>query len=172
MPQVNDFDYDLVLQWDINTRGNTQWFYFSVANTVPGRAYTFRIVNLTKGDSLFNQGMQPLVYSCRSKEKSGVGWKRAGERVALSLDALYVLKLCMPGEDICYYGNDIKRGKHSHHYSVVWSYTFEHAEDVVYFAYCYPYRYVPHRYRCLLTLCVLPPLQLLQPPERPAPHRG
>jgi hypothetical protein len=43
--------------------GSNQWFYFSVANLLPGRNYTFNIANFTKSDSLFNYGMAPVVYS-------------------------------------------------------------------------------------------------------------
>lgn len=31
--QVYEYEYDLILKPDVNTRGHTQWFYFSVANT-------------------------------------------------------------------------------------------------------------------------------------------
>ena len=49
---------------DTNSMGGShQWFYFSVTNLVPGKNYTFSIVNFTKSDSLFNYGMAPAVYS-------------------------------------------------------------------------------------------------------------
>lgn len=31
--KINDYEYDLILQNDINTKGNTQWFFFSVSST-------------------------------------------------------------------------------------------------------------------------------------------
>jgi hypothetical protein len=61
--QVYPFEYDLVLQPDINTRGHTQWYYFSVRNMRPGQAYVFNIINLQKPDSLYNMGMLPLMHS-------------------------------------------------------------------------------------------------------------
>ena len=56
-------EYDLVLQNDVNSRGNTQWFYFSVTNLPLNVEITFNIVNLLKSDSLFNYGMLPVVLS-------------------------------------------------------------------------------------------------------------
>lgn len=119
--QVAEHEYELKLQFDVNTRGNTQWFYFSVENTQKDVPYVFRVVNLTKPDSLYNQGMKPLIYSMKHEKKE---WRRSGE-------------------DICYYANDIKRGKnkHSDYYSAVFTITFEYEMDCVYVAYCYPYTY-------------------------------
>lgn len=61
--QVYADEYDLILQPDINTRGHTQWYYFSVSNTRAGRPYKFNIINLLKEESLYNMGMLPLVHS-------------------------------------------------------------------------------------------------------------
>lgn len=63
--QVTDSEYDLVLQPDINTRGHTQWFFFAVSNTRAGRQYRLNIINLLKEDSLYNNGMLPLMHSDR-----------------------------------------------------------------------------------------------------------
>jgi hypothetical protein len=51
------------MEMDKNSRGNNQWFYFSVQNMIVGKEYTFNVVNFTKSDSLFNYGMEPAVYS-------------------------------------------------------------------------------------------------------------
>lgn len=63
------FEYDLVLQPDINTRGHTQWYYFSVRNMRPGQAYIFNIINLQKPDSLYNMGMLPLLHSAQQMRR-------------------------------------------------------------------------------------------------------
>jgi hypothetical protein len=94
--QVYPYEYDLVLQPDINTRGHTQWYYFSVRNIRAGQAYIFNIINLQKPDSLYNMGMLPLLHSeqqVRCKVRSitsaacccpvatalfGVVWKASG----------------------------------------------------------------------------------------------
>ena len=52
------YEYDLILRPDINTRGHTQWFFFSIANTRAGCRYKLNLINLLKEDSLYNDGMQ------------------------------------------------------------------------------------------------------------------
>lgn len=44
--KINDNEYDLILQNDINTEGNTQWFFFSIGNTRKGKHIKFNIINL------------------------------------------------------------------------------------------------------------------------------
>ena len=73
-----EFEYDLILKPDYNTRGNTQWYYFRVSNTKAGKTYRFNIINLMKPDSLYNHGMRPLVYSDAEAKKNGKGWSRGG----------------------------------------------------------------------------------------------
>ena len=46
--RIKEKEYDLVLQNDINSRGNTQWFFFSVRNTRKGDIVKFNLVNLVK----------------------------------------------------------------------------------------------------------------------------
>jgi cytosolic carboxypeptidase protein 2/3 len=48
-----DYSYDLILQNDINTRGYSQWFFFSVSNKVKGETYKFNIVNMVKNNQIF-----------------------------------------------------------------------------------------------------------------------
>ena len=60
---IGNDHYELVLQNDINTRGNNQWFFFRVRNVQRNRTIRFSIVNLIKSDSLFNYGMKPTVFS-------------------------------------------------------------------------------------------------------------
>ena len=54
----SDKDYELMLQNDVNSKGNTQWFYFSVTNTTAKLNVRFNILNFSKPDSLFNHGMK------------------------------------------------------------------------------------------------------------------
>ena len=88
--QVSEYEYDLILRPDANTRGHTQWFYFGVAKMKHGPLYKFNVVNCVKPDSLFNAGMLPLVYSTKEVARTGLGWRRMGHNV-------------------CYYQNHIKR---------------------------------------------------------------
>lgn len=103
--QVFEFEYDLILKFDINTRGHTQWYYFSVNNVRKGVKYKFNIINLMKKESLYNDGMKPLVYSDYDAKTKGRGWVRGGF-------------------DVCYYQNSIKR-KNGYYYSCTFSYIFE-----------------------------------------------
>ena len=121
--KVSDNEYNLVLQNDINSKGNTQWYYFQVKNTTADLDVRFNIVNFTKKDSLYNFGMKVLVYSLRENEKTQIGWFRAGAGIG-------------------YYQNNIRRvGSSKCFYSLSFSYKFENTNDVVYFAYSCPYTY-------------------------------
>eukprot|EP00948_MAST-09A_sp_MAST-9A-sp1_P003717 g3717.t1 len=119
--QISDFEYDLVAKPDINTRGHTQWYYFQVRNTRKGVKYKFNMINLLKPDSLYNQGMRPVLYS-EKEALRGIGWRRYGT-------------------EICYYQNHIKRKGSGNYYTFTFTIEFPHSHDVCYLAYCYPYTY-------------------------------
>jgi cytosolic carboxypeptidase protein 2/3 len=74
-------EYDLILQNDINTRGNNQWFFFSVRNVPKGTTVKFNIVNMAKRFSLFDYGMKPSVFSMMRFERRQVGWVRDGSKL-------------------------------------------------------------------------------------------
>jgi hypothetical protein len=44
--RINDFEYNLYLNFDFNTLNYTQWYYFSVRNIKKGNTYKFNIMNL------------------------------------------------------------------------------------------------------------------------------
>ena len=88
--QIDDYEYDVFLRNDYNSQGYTQWYFFSVSNTKPNVRYTFNLKNFFKPDSLYNQGMKPLLYSTKKAENEGIGWFRGGD-------------------DIWYYPNSSKR---------------------------------------------------------------
>ena len=50
------FEYELVLRPDLYTRRHTQWYYFRVQNMIANITYRFRIINLMKKGSLYNEG--------------------------------------------------------------------------------------------------------------------
>lgn len=120
--QVYEFEYDLILKPDYNTRGHTQWYYFRISNIRTNKNYRFNIINLMKPDSLYNHGMRPLMYSEAEAKKYGKGWQRHGN-------------------DVCYYQNSMKRKNTGYYYTLTWSATFKHDNDTIYFAHCYPYTY-------------------------------
>ena len=116
-------EYNLLLQNDTNSKGNTQWFYFKVGNTVAGSKVRFNILNLGKGGSLYSSGMKVLVLSEMEMREKGKGWHRD----------------C---EEIVYEVNNIRReGGGRSHYTLTFTYRFQYSHDSVYFAYSHPYTY-------------------------------
>ncbi|XP_032434707.1 cytosolic carboxypeptidase 1 isoform X1 [Xiphophorus hellerii] len=127
--QVRKYEYDLVLNADINSNHYHQWFYFEVSGMRVGTAYRFNIINCEKSNSQFNYGMQPLMYSVQEAISGKPHWVRTGT-------------------DICYYKNHFARSsvatggqKGKSYYTLTFSVNFIHKEDVCYFAYHYPYTY-------------------------------
>ena len=72
--------YDLYMHEDVTNATGAQWFYFSVSGNKAKQKVTFSIRNFYKPDSLFNDGMRPLVLSLKgttSKDgKKRKGWTR------------------------------------------------------------------------------------------------
>ncbi|CAL1533712.1 unnamed protein product [Lymnaea stagnalis] len=123
--QVGEREYELSLRYDLYTNKHTQWFYFRVSNTRADMEYRFTICNFIKSDSLYNDGMKPVMYSEKEAELHKIGWVRAGS-------------------DIKYYKNNLRyetvKGERSY-YSMTWTIKFKHDHDTVYFSHCYPYTY-------------------------------
>ncbi|XP_040897730.1 cytosolic carboxypeptidase 1 isoform X4 [Toxotes jaculatrix] len=127
--QVRKYEYDLVLNSDINSNHYHQWFYFEVSGMRVATPYRFNIINCEKSNSQFNYGMQVLMYSVQEAISGRPRWVRTGA-------------------DICYYKNHFARSsiaaggqKGKSYYTLTFSTTFSHKDDVCYFAYHYPYTY-------------------------------
>eukprot|EP00437_Effrenium_voratum_P026684 CAMPEP_0181402510 /NCGR_PEP_ID=MMETSP1110-20121109/3212_1 /TAXON_ID=174948 /ORGANISM="Symbiodinium sp., Strain CCMP421" /LENGTH=751 /DNA_ID=CAMNT_0023524731 /DNA_START=33 /DNA_END=2288 /DNA_ORIENTATION=+ len=120
--QAYEFEYDLILNPDYNTKSHTQWYFFRVGNTRKGPQYRFNIINMVKPTSVYNEGMRPLMYSCIEASERGVGWVRCGDRIA-------------------YYQNGLRRQKGATYYTLTFTVTFANDCDEVYFSHCYPYTY-------------------------------
>ncbi|KAK7933804.1 hypothetical protein WMY93_004700 [Mugilogobius chulae] len=126
--QVRKFEYDLVLNSDINSNHYHQWFYFEVSGMRVGATYRFNIINCEKSNSQFNYGMQVLMYSVQEAISGSPRWVRTGS-------------------DICYYKNHFARSsiaarpEGKSYYTLTFSINFKHKDDVCYFAYHYPYTY-------------------------------
>ncbi|TPX67231.1 hypothetical protein SpCBS45565_g03896 [Spizellomyces sp. 'palustris'] len=121
--KISDYEYDLLLQTDINSSPgkHNQWFYFCVQRMVPNTPYKFNIVNMSKPNSQFNQGMQPVMFS----REDGC-WRRVG-------DAIYYYKnhYAFPTQ----YESDCTFA------TLTFTIVFSYAGDSCYFAYHYPYTY-------------------------------
>ncbi|NXL91953.1 CBPC4 carboxypeptidase, partial [Alectura lathami] len=127
--QVREFEYDLIMNADVNSNQHHQWFYFEVRDMKLAVPYRFNIINCEKLNSQFNYGMQLVMYSVKEALQGRPRWLRAGH-------------------DICYYKNHYRcsaaagggtRGKC--YYTLTFSIKFPHKDDVCYLAYHYPYTY-------------------------------
>jgi len=79
--KINDNEYHLLLQNDVNTSGHTQWYFFRTSNNKPVEV-RFNMLNLCKPDSLYNEGMKILVYSEKMAALKDIGWHRAGTKIS------------------------------------------------------------------------------------------
>jgi hypothetical protein len=52
-----------------------------MANTVAGQAVRVNILNMSKFESLYAEGMRPVLFSQTAAALQGVGWTRCGENV-------------------------------------------------------------------------------------------
>ncbi|XP_008946439.1 PREDICTED: cytosolic carboxypeptidase 4-like, partial [Merops nubicus] len=127
--QVREFEYDLIMNADVNSNQHHQWFYFEVRDMKLAVPYRFNIINCEKFNSQFNYGMQPVMYSVKEALQGRPRWLRAGH-------------------DICYYKNHYRcsaaagRGARGRcYYTLTFSIKFPHKDDVCYLAYHYPYTY-------------------------------
>ena len=137
--QRDSNEYDLLLRSDLHTSGHTQWFYFAVTNThppslvsissmglpVPEMRVKFNVINLTKPDSLFNSGMQMVMYSKHNASTKNIGWVRTGS-------------------EICYYANQYPRRStagegENNYYTLTFTIEFPNPKDTYLLAYTYPY---------------------------------
>ncbi|KAF5273517.1 hypothetical protein FQR65_LT17158 [Abscondita terminalis] len=121
--QVEQFEYELFLNPDTYTTKGFQWFYFEVANMMAGVKYTFNIMNFSKSNSSYMEGMHPLMFSFNDYHLFGIGWKRTDGKVM-------------------YYNNYyINKSDNVEYRTLSFSVTFQYPLDFVYFAYHYPYTY-------------------------------
>uniref|UniRef100_UPI00398F85EE cytosolic carboxypeptidase 4 n=1 Tax=Pristiophorus japonicus TaxID=55135 RepID=UPI00398F85EE len=127
--QIRKYEYDLIMNADINTDLQHQWFYFEISSMKAGVPYRFNIINCEKTNSQFNYGMQPVMYSVHEALCGRACWARVGS-------------------DIYYYKNHYGRSgaaargqKETSYYTLTFTITFLHSKDVCYLAYHYPYTY-------------------------------
>lgn len=160
--QRGENEYDLFLRADLHTTGYMQWFYFAVTNTHPpalvelyeskkARAIsrvTFNIVNLTKPDSLFNQGMKPILYSYYDADMLGIGWSRTASDIQYKSNQ-YPRQL---GETegqvgVTALGGTAGQGANGMgtYYTLSFTIDFHNPKDVYLIAHTYPYTYSDHK---------------------------
>lgn len=69
--------------------------------------------------------MKVSVYSEKKSEKKNMGWHKDGEDIRYFMNGIR--------KDVTYYSKS--------YYTATFTYTFEHDDDLVYFAYSVPYTY-------------------------------
>lgn len=79
---------------------------------------------MVKHSSLFNSGMKPAIFSKRSYEEEGKSWFRDGYNISYKQNSIYRENYT----NTCYY-------------TLTFTYNFPYDNDLVYFAYSYPYTY-------------------------------
>ncbi|KAF5277599.1 hypothetical protein FQA39_LY06092 [Lamprigera yunnana] len=115
--------YDLYLRSDLNTEEQRKWFYFRVMNTKKDVPYRLSIVNITKNEYLYTVGMKPLLYSTQNAASKKIGWIRCGSNITFTPNRTSL---------------DSTEPKT---YTLSFNVNFPYDNDMVYFAYCYPYTY-------------------------------
>ncbi|XP_046145396.1 cytosolic carboxypeptidase 2-like [Osmia bicornis bicornis] len=120
--KITDTYYQLYLRKDLYTQRHTQWYYFRISNTRSRTTYRLSIVNLCKEESLYNEGLRPLLYSTEDAKQRAVGWRRCGDNIA-------------------YYRNDSSSDEEKEKHTLTFNVSFPHDRDTVYLAHCYPYTY-------------------------------
>ncbi|VDP16723.1 unnamed protein product [Schistosoma margrebowiei] len=126
---VRQYEYDLILNPDINTTTYIQWFYFRVSNMESNISYRFNIINCEKVDSQFNAGMQPLLFSVHESLQSHPCWRRVGSNIIY-----YRNYFTRPSTRKC----NVDSGTY---YTATFTICFPYTGDVCYLAYHYPYTY-------------------------------
>lgn len=61
--------------------GKKTFFKFSKKKLLKFCLNSFSIVNLIKSDSLYNEGMRPLMYSTTEAKNKQIGWRRCGDNI-------------------------------------------------------------------------------------------
>jgi hypothetical protein len=138
--KLPDNEYNLVLLNDFNTSGHTQWYYFKIHYKIkPGmsRKLKLNIVNLSKPDSLSNEGMKPCVKSLKKMETEGTGWHRDCDQISYKMNTFLKNKDRKP--DPSNYSNFPLWTYY--YYTLSFTYEMPYDEDTVYFAHAVPYTY-------------------------------
>eukprot|EP00347_Sterkiella_histriomuscorum_P003123 403365502 len=145
--KVNNVEYNLLLENDVNTKGHTQWYYFKVIHKYPKKQkIQFNILNLAKPQSLYSQGMKPCIYSKQQNQKTGRGWFRGGQDIKYFQNEI-PRKTGNPtaqyngaNSNFLYNNNGAGEGL-EYHFTLSFVYEFEEEEDEVWFAHAIPFTY-------------------------------
>lgn len=119
--RLSEDSYHLILEYDHNTMGTCQWFYFKISNVKTSIKYTFYISGFHKETSLFSTGARVHMYSEKRAKFENVGWTHTGSKYAYSVTSRTKSKK--------------KRA------TVQFRTRFPYDDDVCYFCHSLPYTY-------------------------------
>lgn len=104
---------------DMNTVGNSLWFYFKTKSPRANFEVKLNILNFARSTPFYNKGMKVLTKKYKEDD-----WH---------YDHVY---------DVDFYYNDaLKRNRKKCYYGLSFKYRFEKQGDEIYFAYALPYTY-------------------------------
>jgi cytosolic carboxypeptidase protein 2/3 len=103
--------------------------------------HRFSIVNLTKPDSLYKEGMRPLMYSSTDATNNNVGWQRCGENIAYFRNDDNNIYSTRNYHQVLMDDFDDDDSNNICSYTLTFQVEFQHENDTVYFAHSYPYTY-------------------------------
>uniref|UniRef100_A0A7N8XPQ2 Cytosolic carboxypeptidase 1 n=1 Tax=Mastacembelus armatus TaxID=205130 RepID=A0A7N8XPQ2_9TELE len=119
--QIRKYEYDLVLNSDINSNHYHQWFYFEVSGMRVGTTYRLNIINCEKSNSQFNYGEM--------------------HNTALIKQNVFIFRSITVKNHFARSSIAAGGQKGKSYYTMTFSTSFSHKDDVCYFAYHYPYTY-------------------------------
>ena len=66
--KLSEFEYNLVMENDVNTHGHSHWFYFKIVTKFSkGDKLKLNFINFLKPQSLYLQGMRPVIRTPNSE---------------------------------------------------------------------------------------------------------
>ncbi|TNV86843.1 hypothetical protein FGO68_gene16193 [Halteria grandinella] len=131
-----EHEYDVFLRPDSNTIGSHVWFFFSVSNRLKGTKLKINIVNMTKRNSLYVQGLSIQHLSQQRCRSTGQTWQ--------NIEPLkYAHSKLNRGDQVPDDWNEERASSKSsrYFYQLSFIYEFEYDEDTIYFSYSRPYTF-------------------------------
>lgn len=129
------------MQNDTNTKGYSQWFYFSLRNR-QNTKIKINIVNFIKKTLMFLDGVRPVAYSTKANQHQGTQWQFVGDNV--SYGKSYITR------EIA--GNPVQ---YKNYYCLSFTLNLEYQDDLIYIALNFPYTYtrMVRQIDLLMTSC-------------------
>eukprot|EP01022_Parablepharisma_sp_SALTPOND_P007512 TRINITY_DN1310_c0_g1_i1.p1 TRINITY_DN1310_c0_g1~~TRINITY_DN1310_c0_g1_i1.p1 ORF type:complete len:872 (-),score=51.69 TRINITY_DN1310_c0_g1_i1:1512-3938(-) len=146
----SETEYELYLNSDTNAVNRSQWFYFRVENTKASQTARFTIMNQTKSSYFYIEGvMRPTVFSEAQYKKMRTSWTNDNitdctvSKVSAGSRSYGARIISLDPDD---YELELPAQPPPSYHTLSFSYTFQHDNDIVYFAFCKPYSFTRLRH--------------------------